>query len=169
LVGSIVAIVFCAGLLFLAGTIVWFGVKGARNRKGRQEALHQPEIAGIESKWQVKLPSSLEAYFQSPIVDRSEFYLAPPGSAQSEWLYIEQFLPLTVRSLSRWIPITNVPGIPIALDGAKGTYYLPFAALREGTSLLMLRLPGSKREDRKIAHSFEEFVTYEARDVPAER
>jgi hypothetical protein len=167
LLGSVFAVVLCLGLLFLAGVIVWFGITGAKSRKGSRDRLHRPQIAEIEAKWRVKLPPSLETYFRSPIVDRSEFYLAPPG--QSEWWYIESFLPLTVRDLPRWISITNVPGIPIALDGSKGTYYLPFESLRQGSKTpVLLRLPGSKREDRKVASSFEEFISYEPKEPPAE-
>lgn len=76
---------------------------------------------------------------------------------------------LTYRDLSRWISITNVVGIPIALDGSKGTYYLPWEVFREQREApVSLRLPGRKKEDRKVALSFEESVKLEAKNVPAE-
>jgi len=168
-IGSVFAVVFCLGLLALAGVIVWFGVVGAVRRKGRLGRLHRPELAAIESKWGVKLPASVEAYFGSPAVDRGDFYLAPPGTSQAEWWYVAQFLPLTRRDLSDWISITNVPGIPIALDADKGAYYLPFEKLRKHLPPpVLLRLPGRKGEDRQVASSFEEFAAFEPRDAPPE-
>jgi hypothetical protein len=168
--GSIFVLVFVLGLAFLAGLIIWFGVTGARRRKGSRDRLHRPQLNEIEAKWRIKLPESLGIYFRGPIVDRSDFYLAPVASPQSEWWYIAEFLPLTVRDVSHWISITNVPGIPIALDGSKGTYYFPFEALRQSSSSpVLLRLPGSKREDRKVASTFQAFMTYEPKDVPPEQ
>ena len=65
--------------------------------------------------------------------------------------------------------VTKVPGIPIALDASKGTYYLPFETLQQGLpSPVLLRLPGSNREDQKVASTFEEFMAFKPNDVPAE-
>lgn len=101
---------------------------------------------------------------------RCEFHLASRGSKQAkEWWYVESFLTLTHRDLSRWISITNVAGIPIALDGSKGTCYLPWEAFREQREApVLLQLPGRKKENRKVASSFEESVKLEAKNVPAE-
>ena len=111
----------------------------------------------------------MEAYFRSGIVRRSDFFLAPPGTKQPEWWYIERFLPLTPRDLSKWIGVTNVPGIPIAIDASKGTYYLPFESLRKHLqSPVLLRLPGREQKDLKVASGFDEFLQFEPKDVSAE-
>lgn len=139
------------------------------SQKGWQEQLQSPQRSEVEVKWRVKLPESLETYFRSEIVRRSNFYLAPPGSNQSEWWYIERFLPLTARDLSEWIAVTSVPGIPIAIDASKGTYYMPFESLRQQLpSLVLLRLPGRKREDVKVASRVDEFLQFEPKSVPHE-
>jgi hypothetical protein len=159
--GSLLALIVCLALLLFLGTIIRFSFIGGARAKGLQKRLHRPELSEIESKWGVKLPDSLQKYYQSEIVARSDFYLAPTGTNPSEWWYIEGFLPLIRRDVSEWIAVTNAPGIPIALDASKGTYYIPFRSPRQ-------RLPGRKREDRQVASSIEEFLQFEAKDVPDE-
>jgi hypothetical protein len=84
-------------------------------------------------------------------VGRSDFFLVPPGSNQSEGWYIDRFLPLTCRNVSEWIAVANVPGIPIALDASKGTYYILFEFLQRSLRApVLLRLPGRERKDLKV-------------------
>ncbi len=167
--GSFFAAVVCLGLLFFLGVIIRFSFIGAARAKGWDKRLQRPALSEIESKWGVKLPQSLDTYFRSEIVGRSDFYLAPPGSDPSKWWYIEGFLPLTRRDVAESIKVTNVPGIPIALDASKGTYYLPFENLRQDSqSPVLLRLPGRERRDVKVASSVEELLRFEPRDVPDE-
>jgi hypothetical protein len=164
--GSFFAAVVCLLLLLFLGTIIRFSFVGAARLKGSEKRLQRPEI---ESKWGIKLPQALETYFRSEIVTRSDFYLAPLGADQPKWWYMEGFLPLTCRDLSEWIEVTNVPGIPIALDGSKGTYYIPFDFLRQNSqSPVLLRLPGRGRKDVEVASSFDEFSKFEPKDVPRE-
>jgi len=167
--GSFFAAVVCLVLLLFLGTIIRFSFIGAARLKGSEKRLQRPELAEVESKWGVKLPESLGIYFRSEIVTRLNFYLAPPGSDQSKWWYMEGFLPLTCRDLSEWIKVTNVPGIPIALDASKGTYYIPFDSLRQNLqSPVLLRLPGRERKDVTVASTFDEFSKFEPRHVPRE-
>ena len=166
---TLVTIAVVLGLLFLLGVILRFSFIGKARTKGWQERLQRPERSQVESKWEITLPESMEAYFRSEIVRHSDFFLAPPGSKQSDWWYVERFLPLTARDLSEWIAVTNVPGIPLAIDASKGTYYLPFEPLRKHLpSPVLLRLPGGDRKDLKVASSFEEFSQFEPKDVPTE-
>jgi hypothetical protein len=168
-VGSFFAAVVCLGLLFFLGAIIRFSFIGGARARGSEKRLRQPALSEIEAKWGVKLPQSLETYFRSDIVGGSDFYLAPPGTDQSKCWYIEGFLPLTRRDVSEWIKITNVPGIPIALDASKGTYYLPFDSLREDPQApVLLRLPGRTRKDVEVASSVEELLRFEPRNVPIE-
>ena len=164
--GPVLAIVVCATLLLVLGAIIRFSFIGAARKKGSQQRLQKPQRAEVEAKWRSKLPESLETYFQSDIVRRSDFYLAPTGTKESEWWYIERFLPLTPRDLSEWISTTNVPGIPIAIDASKGTYYLPFESLRQQKPVVLLRLPGRTRRDVEVASTLDEFVRFEPKAVP---
>lgn len=166
---TFVAALVCLGLLFLLSVIIRFSFIRPARAKGWRERLGRPEMSEVESKWGIRLPESMEKYYRGEIVTRSDFYLAPRGSTQSEWLYIERFVPLTCRDISEWAAITNVPGIPIAIDASKGTYYVPFEPLRQQLSApVLLRLPGRKHEERKVAASFDEFGKFEPKDVPEE-
>jgi hypothetical protein len=169
MVGSFFAAVVCFGLLWFLVVMIRFSFVGGARAKGSEKRLQRPALSEVEAKWGVKLPQSLETYFRSEIVTRSDFYLAPPGSDQSKWWYIESFLPLTRRDVSEWIKITNVPGIPIALDASKGTYYLPFQSLRQKLQApVLLRLPGRARKDVEVASSVEELLHFEPRNAPPE-
>jgi hypothetical protein len=164
--GTALAIVICGTLLLVLGAIIRFSFLGAARRSGWEQRLENPQRANVEVKWGVRLPESLETYFQSETVRRSDFYFAPIGTKKSECWYIERFLPLTPRDVSEWISATNVPGIPIAIDASKGTYYLPFESLRQQKSPVLLRLPGRKRNEVKVASTFDEFVRFEPKAVP---
>jgi hypothetical protein len=167
--GSFFAALVCLVLLFFLGTLVRFSILGSIRHKGSAKRLCEPKLAEIESKWGIKLPDSLEAGYKNEFVGRSDFYLAPPSTNQPGWWYIEGFLPLTRRDVTDWIAATKVPGIPIALNGSKGTYYLPFESLRQQLPPpVMLRLPGRKRTDVRVANTIEEFFQFESKDVPSE-
>jgi hypothetical protein len=167
--GSFVALVVVLALLLFLGVIIRFSFIGPARTKGWRERVRRPEKSDVESKWNVKLPESVETYFRGEIVARSDFYLAPPGSKQSSWWYIERFVPFTCRDLPEWMAVTKVPGIPIAIDASKGTYYIPFEPLRRNLPCpILLRLPGRKREDREVASSFDEFMKFEPRGVAEE-
>jgi hypothetical protein len=168
--GAIFAVAICVFLLFLLGVIVRFSIISSARTKGWQKRLRRPEISEVEAKWGVKLPQAMGTFFRSEIVERSDFYLAPSGSKQSDWWYIERFVPLTRRDLSEWMKVTNAPGIPFAIDASKGTYYIPFEPLRQNsTAPVLLRLPGRKREDRTVSSSFEDFAKFEPREAPDEK
>lgn len=67
--------------------------------------------------------------------------------ANRQW-HMYRFLPLTSGDLSEWLKATGVPGLPIAIDGDKGAYYLPFADLKAGKAPpVLLRLPGRRGTD----------------------
>ena len=81
----------------------------------------------------------------------AEVYLAAPGPGPSRPWFFAYFIPLTVRDLAEWIKITNVPGLPVAVDSDKGTYYLPFSGLRSGSPRVLLREPGKPGNDIEVA------------------
>jgi len=153
--------------LFLA-VIVRFGILSRLRARGWRKRLRHPKMAEVESEWGVRLPRALEPFFESKIVDRFEFYLAPPNSdRESEWWYVAGFIPLTPQDIAAWIATTKVPGIPIADDGSKGVYYLPFDQLRQGKPpAVLLRPPGWQPKDIVVASSVEQFIRFEPRAVP---
>jgi hypothetical protein len=117
----------------------------------------------------VRLPRLLEEFYRSSgLVECFEFYLAPPGAGHPRW-YIAHFVPLTSRDVAEWLKVTGVPGIPIALDGDKGTYYLPFEALRQsGSPPVLFRAPGLGRQDTEVAPSLEDFIGFQRVEAPDE-
>jgi hypothetical protein len=122
----------------------------------------------VEAKWNVKLPGGLAALYASELVDNAEIYLGAAGAEAKQSWHFDEFFPLTARDLSEHLKITGVPGLPIATDGDKGTYYLPFAQLRDGKTVpVLLRTPNEK-EDVEIAASVEEFVKFERKERPVE-
>ncbi len=153
-------------LAFVCLAVLWAIIRysfiSGRRTHGWQRRLHHPTIAEVEANWKLSLPASLESLYRSEFVDCSECYLAPRDSDRAGWWYLAHFIPLTVRDVSEWLAIVNVPGIPIAIDGNKGSYYLPFEHLREGKlPPVLLRVPGPKRQDIEVAASIEQLATYE--------
>jgi len=121
----------------------------------------------VEAKWNVTLPRALEALYASSLVESTEACVAAPGADQEHTWNIYKFNLLTSYDLSERLKITRVPGLPIATDEDKGTYYLPFKDLTDGgTPPILLRLPGQKREDLQVASSIEEFMKFERREPP---
>lgn len=157
-----------ATLCLFLGVIVRFSILSSFRARGWRRRLRDPKIAEVESKWEVQLPRTLESFFRSDMVERCEFYLAPPGSdRESEWWYVAGFVPLTCRDVTDWIKTTRVPGIPLADDGSKGVYYLPFDQLRQGEPpSVMLRPAGRRAKDVVVASSVEEFVQFEPKAAP---
>lgn len=167
---QIIAIVVVAaityGCLYLLWSIIRFAILSPRRTRGWQSRLRKPQLSEIESKWGVRLPRELELFYQTVVVEHSEFYLAPSGTDRSSWWYIARFIPLTARDVSEWIAATSVPGIPIALDAGKGTYYLPFETLRAGKPpAVLLQAGGRKAKDTEVASSIEQFIQYRPMEV----
>ena len=160
----LLAIAFLAGCLSVLWMILRFSVFSSLRRRGAKDRLHKPNVAEIEAKWKIKLPRALESLYGSPLVEISETYIAAPGADREHQWHIYEFIPLTSRDLSEWLKITRVPGLPIAIDGDKGTYYLPFKDLKKsGAPPVLLRLPGLKGEDVEVASSVDEFMRFEPR------
>jgi hypothetical protein len=162
------AIVVIGGItlfgLFMLGVIVRFAIISPMRTRGADRRLRKPEPEKVEAKWRIKLPPALARLFREhPIVEKSEFYLAPDVSDRERWLYVYCFVPLSVVDVSEAKKSSGVPGIPIALE-SKGTYYLPTSALRgDGPVPIVLR---QGKKDRQVAASVEEFFGYTATEWP---
>jgi hypothetical protein len=156
--------IFAALIGFLWGIIRW-GIISEFRTRGWRSRLARPRLKEVEAKWGVRLPPVLEEFYRSGGGERFEFFLASPGSDRTPRWFIGCFIPLTVRDISEWVKGTKLPGIPIALDGDKGFYYLPFESLSGGGSCPVLHrdLGGSRPyTDAEVAPSVEDFVRYQA-------
>ena len=149
--GSLV-IVGCGGLVLWA--IVRFSIVSPRRTRGWRDRLRKPNLSEVESQWNLRLPRSIESFFHGDLVELSELYFSPPGADEVRW-YVAHVIPFTSRDLSEWSKITRVQGLPIAVDGSKGTYYLPFADLRQGKSTVLFRGAGKNQQDRQVATSID--------------
>jgi hypothetical protein len=128
--------------------------------------LRQPNLAEVAAKWNIQVPPSIELLFQNVMVEESEFYLRPPGSDSSIAWYIEHFIPFTANDLSEWLKITGVPGLPIAVDGSKGVYYLPFDDLHLGKPPRVLFQSPGKKPPEQVALTIENFLRLEPVEMP---
>lgn len=142
-----------------------------RRLRGWESRLAQPCLEEVEAKWGVRLPRVLEEFYRSGAAERSEFYLVPPGADRGPRWFVNGFIPLTVRDISEWIRGIDLPGIPIALDGDKGFYYLPVEALRGGGPCPVLHRDLGGRwpfTDAAVAPSVEDFVQFRALEPSGE-
>jgi len=169
IIAGLVALACLAGCLFVLWVFIFSVIVSEWRTRGWQSRLAQPRLEEVEDEWQVRLPRALEPFFRSSgVVECFECYLAPPGAERMRW-YVEHFIPLTKRDIAEWIKVTAVPGIPLASDGSKGIYYLPFEALRRGEPPpILLREPGPGGNDREVAPSVEDFVRFQPVEVPEE-
>lgn len=168
---EVVAACVVVGLVAVLVGFLWLciraGIIARRRTSGWESRLAQPNLEEVESLCQVRLPFQLEElYRKEGTVRRFGFYLLQPGEKKSKHWFIAHFVPLTARDVSEWMKATAVPGIPIAVDGSKGTYYLPFEALRRGDPIpVLFREPGLwSPKDSEVATSIDEFIRFQAVD-----
>lgn len=162
ILGQVAGYGFLAFLAFMLWVIIRWSFVSPWLTRGRNQRLRKPNLAEVEAKWNVRLPRALELLYQSDLVQQGEVYLAPPdASATTRW-YVETFLPITSRDLSEWTKGSHVPGLPIAIDGDKGTYYLPFSDLREGKPpAVLFRSPERKPVDKVVAPTVDDFMRFQ--------
>jgi len=159
---DLLAIVVIGGITIVCLLLLWviirFAIISPMRTRGADRRLRKPQPKEVEAKWRVTLPPALAVLFREhPIVERSEFYLAPDPVDRDRLLYVYSFIPLTVLDISEAKKASGVPGIPIALED-KGSYYLPTAALKgDGPVPVMLR---KYKKDTQVAASVEEFFGY---------
>jgi hypothetical protein len=145
--------------------VLWFyirfGIISEYRTRGWKDRLPHPRLEEVEVRWGVRLPRQLEALYRAGgVAAMEEVYLAAPGPGPSPPWFVAHFIPLAVRDLAEWIKITSVPGLPVAVDDDKGTYYLPFSGLRGGSPPVLLRGPGKPGHDLKVAPSLEDFLRF---------
>ncbi len=157
----VVAVACTAAILAVLWVYIRFGILSRYRTRGWKDRLPHPRLEEVEVRWGVRLPRQLEALYRAGgIAELAEVYLAPPGPGASRRWFVAFFIPLTVRDLTEWIKITNVPGLPIAVDSDKGTYYLPFSGLSGGSPRVLLREPGKPCNDIEVAPCLDDFLRY---------
>jgi hypothetical protein len=138
-----------------------FSILASWRTRGAQDRLNDPRVHEVEAEWAITVPPVLETFYRSSVVKRCEFFLVPRGLNAPRW-YVAGFIPLTKVDVREWRQATGVPGLPLAIDGAKGTYYVPFEALKHGHSApVLLREPGLAHKDTVVAPSVEDFVQFQ--------
>ncbi len=157
----VVAVACTAAILAVLCVYIRFGIISEYRTRGWKDRLPHPRLEEVEVRWGIRLPRQLEALYRvGGIAELAEVYLAPPGPGPSRRWFVAFFIPLTVRDLEEWIKIANVPGLPVAVDGDKGTYYLPFSGLQGGSPRVLLRGPGKPGNDIEVAARLEDFIRY---------
>ena len=156
-----IAVACTAAILAFLWVYIRFGTISEYRTRGWKDRLPHPRLEEVEVRWGVRLPRQIEALYRAGgIAEMAEVYLAPPRPDSSRRWFVAHFIPLTAPDLAEWIKITNVPGLPVAIDGDKGTYYLPISGLRGGSLPVLLRGPGKPDLDIEVAPSLEDFLRF---------
>jgi hypothetical protein len=156
-----VAVACTAAILAFLWVYIRYGTISEYRTRGWKGRLPHPRLEEVEARWRVRLPRQLEALYRAGgIAEMAEVYLAPPRPGPSRRWFVAHFIPLTAQDLAEWIKITNVPGLPVAIDGDKGTYYLPISGPQGGSLPVLLRGPGKPGHDIEVAPSLEDFLRF---------
>jgi hypothetical protein len=159
------AVTCTAAILAVLWFYIRFGIISEHRTRGWKDRLPHPRLDEVEVRWGIRSPRQLEAHYRAKsIAELAEGYLAPPGPGPSRRWFVASFIPLTIRDLDEWVKITNVPGLPVAVDGDKGTYYLPFSVMQGVSPPVLYRGPGKPGDDVEVAPSLEDFLRF----VPVE-
>jgi len=163
IIGKIVFFAFLALLVLALVAMIRFAFLAPRREKGARKRLRHPDIRGIESVCGFAPPPELKAFYVDfPHLERTEFALVDHSKTPpAEWV-IGTFHPLTLIDVKEGLAASGVPGIPIAIDIEKGTYFID----RAGS--VKLSSPNTKERETLVAPSIGEFAKFEARDLPNE-
>jgi hypothetical protein len=156
-----VAVACAAVIVAFLWIYMRFAIISKYRTRGWKNRLPHPRLEEVEGRWGLRLPRQLEALYRAGgVAELAEVYLAPPGRGPSRRWFVAHFIPLAVRDLAEWIKITNVPGLPVAVYGDKGTYYMPFSSPQSGSPPVLLREPGKPGNDIEVAPSLEDFLRF---------
>ncbi len=156
--GKILFFAFLALLLLGLGAMIRFAFISPRRTKGARQRLRRPDVRGLEALCGFSAPPELVTFYkESPFVERTEFSLLDPSKTPPKEWRIGTFEPLTRIDTRELLKASGVPGIPIAIDLEKGTYYVD----RDGG--VRLSSPNVKGDEAFVASSIGEFARFEAR------
>jgi len=140
--------------------IVRFSILSSRRTRGASARLRRPDLAGVERLCGFPLPPDLASFFlEDPMVERAEFQLVDTTKDPPIRWDIDGFFPLTPTDVREWRTISRVPGVPIAGDFDKGTYYIaPDGSIR-------LQSLNVKGRDVPVAANIGELRSFTATDI----
>lgn len=158
IVGSIIAVAVLVLLLLVLGAMIRFSFISPHRTKGARQRLRRPDIRGLEGLCGFSPPPELVAFYkEAPFVELTEFTIIDHSKTPpAEWV-IGTFHPLTLVDVKEGIAASGVPGIPIAIDIEKGTYFVDRAGSVKVSS------PNTKERETLVAPSIGEFAKFEVR------
>ncbi len=111
--------------LFLLYSIVRYSIISPWLTRGDRQRLRVPVADGVEKACGFEPQADLVRFYETcPFVERMEFYLVDRDATPPASWEIGAFIPLHIKDIRESQKIMRVPGIPIATDMDKGTYYV---------------------------------------------
>jgi hypothetical protein len=153
--------VIVVGLLLL-GAIIRFSIISGLRTKSAPMRLRNPNLSGVEQVCGFSLPSDLASFFEEmAFIERTEFELVDDSKTPPRVWPIGSFIPLTPRDVRESRKVSGVPGVPIAGDLDKGTYFVV------ETGAVRYRSPDMRPGEVTVASSIAELRRFKAREAPA--
>jgi hypothetical protein len=115
---------FIGGLLITLWGIIRFAIISPIKTKGARDRLRKPNISGVKALCGFEPSTELvDFYTNCKFTEKMEFSLEDQSQTPSKKWFIGEFFPLTALDVKENLIISRVPGIPIADDMNKGTYF----------------------------------------------
>jgi hypothetical protein len=145
--------------LFLLYSIVRYSIISPWLTRGDRQRLRTPVVDGMEKACGFEPQAGLVRFYETcPFVERMEFYLVDRAAAPPASWEIGAFIPLHIKDIRESQKIMRVPGIPIATDMDKGTYYIG------SSGAVMLMSPNAAGGHVIVAPSIEHFSKFFLQD-----
>jgi hypothetical protein len=152
------ALIVGFGLLMLA-VIFRFSVLSPRRIRGSRAMLRTPDREGVERAAGLTVPSDLVwLYKEVPFVERMEFELVDGSKMPPHRWTIGEFSALIGPVVQEMRAISRVPGIPIASDMDKGTYFV------DESGAVLLASPDVPGGRVQVAPTVRAFAAFEPRE-----
>jgi hypothetical protein len=162
-IGYLPAIVIIGMGLLLIGVILRFSIISSFRTRGSKRFIRKPDLDAAASVCGFPPPADLgQLYRNAPFIERMEFDLVDESKTPPKRWTIGSFKPLTRSVVREWRAISGVPGIPIADDMDKGTYFV------DNTGAVVLCSPNIKESKALVALTVREFMAFEARECSEE-
>jgi hypothetical protein len=160
-VGTVATVFALFLLLLVLYAIVRFAIISPRKMKGAKGRLRDPDAENIGKISGIYPSAELVAFYrQAPFIEEVEFYLVDRSKEPAVSWFVGAFNPLTAPDVRERKKISGVPGIPIADDMDKGTYFVG------GDGRVMLRSPNIPGREIEVAPDITSFSNFERADNP---
>jgi hypothetical protein len=145
--------------LFLIYSIVRYSIISPWLTRGDRQRLRTPVVDGVERACGFEPSTDLVRFYATcPFVERMEFYLVDRAATPPASWEMGAFIPLHIRDIRESQKIMRVPGIPMATDMDKGTYYL------DASGVVMLMSPNVAGGKIIVAPSIEALSRFSPQD-----